>query len=55
MNKFFAVLVAGAVAVGSVAMATTTSVERADEARVNAQIDARLHQLLLAARLNPHR
>lgn len=50
MKKMFAVVVTGAVVLGSMAMAMTSSTERVDEARVQEQIDARLLQLLVKAR-----
>ncbi len=50
MKKLLAVMALAAVVVGSVSMTTSVSVatdEKVDEARVLAQIDARLHAVLL--------
>ena len=54
MKKMMALIALGAFAVASVAMAmttTTTVVEQVDEAKVNAAIDARLHELLLKTQI----
>ncbi len=51
MHRLFAVVVTAAVVVGSVAKAMTIkeSEMRADQAQVEAKIDARLRQLLIQA------
>lgn len=51
MKKMIAVMAFGALVLGSVAMAMSVSAdEPIDQAQVDAKIDARLHDLLLAAR-----
>lgn len=47
MKKLMAVVAFAALAVASVAVARTVTDQGVDEARVQAQIDARLHQMLL--------
>ncbi len=50
MKKMMALIALAGFAVASVAMAMTTTTavqEQVDEAKVNAAIDARLHELLL--------
>lgn len=56
MHRVFAVVVTLAVVVGSVARAMTLveAETRADEARVEAKIDARLRQLLHKAHQQAH-
>ena len=49
MKKMIAVMAFAALAVGSVAMARSS--DGVDQAQVDAKIDARLHDLLIAARL----
>ena len=54
MKKMIAVMAFGALAVGSIAMArpaVKSSEEGVDQAQVDAKIDARLHDLLIVARL----
>ena len=54
MKKMMALIALAAFAVASVAMAMTTTSdvrETVDEAKVNAAIDARLHELLLKSQI----
>lgn len=54
MKKMIAVMAFGALVLGSVAMGMGMAAERdvgVDQAQVDAKIDARLHELLLAARM----
>ena len=55
MKKMIAVMAFGALVLGSVATAMSAKLDDAvDQAQVDAKIDARLHDLLLAARMTQY-